>query len=620
MSGEARILASKLSGASGQRRFLPRACDLVWAAAHHWSLLWLALVLALGALPVATVYLTRALVDALTAAVGPAADPSQATPAFLLATTLGGLLLFGEALGSLAGWVRGVQAKLVEEYVRALVHRQSTTVDIAFYESPEFHDRLHRARDEAGYRPVALLENAGSLLQSSTTLLAMAAILIPYGAWMACALVASSLPALLVVLRFAVRHHRWRQRSSADERRASYYDWMMTTAQAACELRLFGLGDYFRTAYQVLRARLRREHLRLAAEHAAAELGAAAFALLAAAGRLAWMLVRAVHGEATLGDLALFYLAFSQGQRLMRSLMGGVGQVYYNVLFLGNLFEFLDLRPNVRDPENPRGLARPAQSLRGLDVRFSGVRFRYPDSQRDALDGLDLAIPAGQVAAIVGTNGAGKSTLLRLLCRFYDPQTGAVALGGVDVREVAPRCLRAAITVLFQEPVRYNATVAENIALQRLKATASRAQIEAAARAAGAEALIARLPAGYETLLGKWFAGGVELSVGEWQSLALARAFLRPSPVIVLDEPTSAMDSWAEADWLRRFRTLAAGRTALIVTHRFTTAMQADVIHVMDSGRIVESGSHSSLVDRDGRYAHSWKAQMRAESAAHGNG
>ena len=579
MQEERRLLATKLGGAVSQMRFLPRALSLVWIAARHWTLLWLALLLALGALPVATVYISRALVDALAGVVGPASDASRAAPALVLAASLAGVLLLGEALRSLADWVRGVQAKLVEEHVSALVHRQSTTVDIAFYESAEFHDRLHRARDEAAYRPVALLENAGSLLQSSTTLLAMTAILLPYGVWMAAALVASSFPALLIVLRFAVRHHRWRQRATADERRTAYYDWMMTTAQAACEVRLFGLGDYFRTAYQVLRARLRREHLRLAASQAVAELGAAAFALLAAGGCLAWMLVRAIHGEATLGDLALFYLAFSQGQRLMRSLLGGMGQVYYNVLFLGNLFEFLDLRPEVRDPDNPRALPRPAHSLRG----------------------------------------AGKSTLLKLLCRFYDPQAGAVSLAGVDVREVALRELRDAITVLFQEPVRYNATVAENIALQRLKATAGRAQIEGAAHAAGAETLIARLPAGYETLLGKWFAGGVELSVGEWQRLALARAFLRPSPVIVLDEPTSAMDSWAEADWLRRFHTLAAGRTALIVTHRFTTAMQADVIHVMEAGRIVESGSHNVLVDSDGRYAHSWKAQMRAEGGAHGS-
>jgi len=215
----------------------------------------------------------------------------------------------------------------------------------------------------------------------------------------------------------------------------------------------------------------------------------------------------------------------------------------------------------------------------------------------------------------VGANGAGKSTLLKLLCRFYDPQQGSIELNGVDVRELPLESLRAHVAVLFQEPVHYNASVAENIALHPSIA-ATRAEIEAAARAAGADGLIARLPKGYETLLGKWFEGGVELSTGEWQRLALARAFMRRAPLIILDEPTSAMDSWAESDWLKRFRALAAGRTAMIVTHRFTTAMQADVIHVMREGRVAEFGTHAQLLQRGGAYAQSWRAQMRAEQGA----
>ena len=303
----------------------------------------------------------------------------------------------------------------------------------------------------------------------------------------------------------------------------------------------------------------------------------------------------------------------------MRSLLGGVGQIYYNILFLGNLFEFLDLKPQIQDPPNPRPAPAPPAGRKGFEIRFRDVAFRYPGSERVALRNLDLTIPVGQIAAIVGTNGAGKSTLLKLLCRLYDPREGRIELDGVDVRELSLRELRGLMTVLFQEPVHYNASVAENIAPDPAKAAASIADIQAAARAAGAEELIARLPHGYDTLLGKWFAGGVELSVGEWQRLALARAFLRPAPVILLDEPTSAMDSWAEVDWLKRFRSLATGRTAIIVTHRFTTAMQADVIHVMDNGRIVESGSHDELLSQENAYAQSWKAQMRAErDALHG--
>ena len=299
------------------------------------------------------------------------------------------------------------------------------------------------------------------------------------------------------------------------------------------------------------------------------------------------------------------------------ALLGNIGHIYYNILFLGNLFEFLDLTSRVLDPPQARPAPASMPESKGLGVRFHDVTFCYPGSERMALQDFSLAIPAGQITAIVGTNGAGKSTLLKLLCRFYDPVAGRIELEGIDLRDLSLIELRGLITVLFQEPVHYNATVAENIAMDRLTAATS-ADIEAAARAAGAEALIARLPHGYDTLLGNWFAGGVELSVGEWQRIALARAFLRRAPVIVLDEPTSAMDSWAEADWLQRFRSLAAKRTAIIITHRFTTAMQADVIHVMDKGRVIESGSHGELLRQEGAYAQSWRMQMRAEQSAPG--
>ena len=243
-------------------------------------------------------------------------------------------------------------------------------------------------------------------------------------------------------------------------------------------------------------------------------------------------------------------------------------------------------------------------------IRLENVSFRYPGSQRLALDGFNLTLPAGRIVAIVGENGAGKSTLLKLLCRFYDPEGGRVSWDGIDLRELALADWRRRITVLFQEPVHYHDTVTYNIACGDLAVVSDEAAIAHAARAAGAEGSIQRLPQNYATVLGKWF-GGAELSVGEWQRLALARAFLRRSALLILDEPTSAMDSWAEADWLARFRDLAAGRTALVITHRFTTALHAGVIHVMGQGRILESGSHAELLARGGRYAQSWTQQLR---------
>ena len=239
----------------------------------------------------------------------------------------------------------------------------------------------------------------------------------------------------------------------------------------------------------------------------------------------------------------------------------------------------------------------------------------YPENDRRVLQGLNLTFKAGDIAALVGENGEGKTTLIKLLCRFYDPENGCITIDGCDLRELRLAEWRRQITVLFQEPVRYHVTAAENIAHGDLEALPGPKEIERAARAAGAHELIARLPEGYATVLGRWF-GGAELSTGEWQRVASARAFLRKAKLIILDEPTSMLDIWAEAQWFSRFRSLAAGSTVLIISHRLTTIMQADVIHIMQGGRIVESGTHEDLLKQRGRYHEAWE-KAKTEQIKH---
>jgi ATP-binding cassette subfamily B protein len=605
------VLSRKLRSLLAQVRFLPRAASLVAAPVRGLWVAWIALLFAQGLAPAGVVLLSRPLVDGLAGTVGSGGDWTTLAPVAGIALVIVAILLLGEALRGAADWLRADLSARIEDHVSGLIHCKSIDADLAFYETPEFHDHLHRARDEARYRPAALLDNGGALVQHSVTLIAMSAVLLPYGTWMAVALLASTLPALIVVVRFALQRHRWRAQATGEERRAWYYDWMITASETAAELRLFGLGTGFRKAYEAIRARLRGQELALARRQSLAELGAGAAAMAITAACMAWIAWRAIQGSATIGDVALFYMSFSQGQRLMREFLVGIGRIYYNVLFLGNLFEFLDMPSSVRDPENPRECPPPGDVA--IEVRFEDVTFRYPGTERISLRNFGLVVPAGQVAAIVGANGAGKSTLLKLLLRYYDPQAGRILLEGVDVRDMRLADVRSRVSALFQQPVRYSAPVTENVALTT---PASRERIEAAVRACGAEPIVTRLPQGYDTLLGRWFSGGVELSVGEWQRLALARAVLRPGPLLVLDEPTSAMDSWAEAQWLEGLRVLVAGRTTIVVTHRFTTSMAADVIHVMDQGRIVESGSHGRLVERGGLYAQSWRAQMRAARGA----
>lgn len=519
---------------------------------------------------------------------------------------MAGILLLQRVLGSLQEWVSAAQAELVGDHVKALIHARAAEADFAFYESSDYHDQLEQVNGQASGRTLQLLGNVGSIAQAAVTFASIAVILLAYAWWLPLVLILSALPALSVVVRYNRIYHDWWKSSTARRRLAQYYDLMLTLDTAAAEVRLFSLGRHFRGQYNALRKGLREERLRLLRRQVVARLGAASLVLIITGLTMGWVGLRALRGLATLGDLALFYQAFNQGQGLMSTLLGGMGQIYTNTLFLEHLFRFLEQQDTVADPAEPV----PFPPVLREGVRFEGVTFTYPGSARPALDGFSLDIPAGKTVAIVGENGAGKSTFIKLLCRFYDPDAGRITVDGTDLRAFDRSDLRRHISVMFQFPMKYQMTASENIRLGDLHGTPTEEDVKAAATAGGAHHKIATLPQGYETLLGRWFESGVELSGGEWQRVALSRAFLRGAPLVVLDEPTSFMDSWAETEWLERFRRMVAGRSALLITHRFTTAMQADVIHVMDGGRVIESGTHGELLRRDGHYAASWRAQM----------
>ncbi len=599
-----RVLAVKFRDLRMQVRHVPSVLMLVLSAAKKWTIAWAILLALQGLVPVATIYLTRSLIDILVAAARHRS--ASRTEAVELVTALSVIYLFSELLQSMVAWIRSGQADLIQDHLNGLIHQKSAEVDLQFYETPACHDHLHRARIEANHRPVALLESLGGISQNLITLIAMLAVLAPFGAWVPLALIASTLPAFAVVLAYGVRQYDWRRRTTAVDRRTWYYDWLLTTGSVAAELRLFDLGSYFRRHYQTLRATLREERKRLATMQLLGECSAAVAGIVISAGCILWVISRTSEGHLTVGNAVLFCLAFQNGLRLMHSLLGGVEQLYTNSLFLRDLFELLALQPTIVDTSHPV----PAP-VGAPEIRFREISFRYPGSHAYALRDFDLLIPARKMVALVGANGSGKSTLVKLLCRLYDPASGAIELDGVDIRQMPVNEVRRLITVLFQEPVRYNDTVSDNIAIGSLRQGPSAAAIRAAGEAAGAGGIIENLPEGYLTLLGKAFSNGNDLSVGEWQRIALARAVLRKSGILILDEPTSAMDSWAEAEWLMHFRTLAQGQTSVVITHRFTTAMYADIIHVVAEGKIIESGSHSELLSRGGRYAQSWSAQMQ---------
>jgi ATP-binding cassette, subfamily B, bacterial len=596
-------LQSKITRLRQQSPYIPKTMQLVWQASGIWMVAWLALLLLQGALPVAVVYMTRTVVNSLVDVARQSSIYSLMNNQVIIfpVVVLGVLLISQQILQSAGQWVRTIQSQRIQDYMAGLIHVQATAVDLSLYDSPAYYDRLHRARMDAMSRPLALIEGMGSLCQHTLTLAGMAMLLLSYSPWIPLLLVAGTVPALWVTVRYAGRLNTWRRRNTIEERRCEYFDWLLTMREAAQELRFFDLGNHYRSSYQRLRSHLREEKVALEKGRLLTELGAGTLALLTTGLALLWMISRTIAGLASVGDIVLFYQAFGQGQRLMSNLLRNTGQIYENVLFLENLFELLNTVPKVCDPRNPL----PVPLLKD-GVRFEQVEFRYPESDRCILQGFNLTLKAGEIAALVGENGEGKTTLIKLMCRFYDPDKGRITVDGCDIRELRQVEWRKHITVLFQEPMRYHVPASDNIAHGDIAGEPTMADIEDAARAAGAYDLIKRLPDGFETVLGKWF-GGAELSAGEWQRVGLARAFLRRAQLIILDEPTSMLDIWSEAKWFSRFRTLAEGCTVLIISHRLTTTMQADVIHVMGNGRIIESGSHEELLNRQGRYSEAWE-------------
>ena len=602
----------RLQTLAGRLAFVGFGLRLVWQAAPVYTGFWAALLVVQGLVPPLIISLTKRIVDAANVAIGGGLSADNLAPLAVPVGIVMGLYLLQQISGSVSEWIGIAQGELVGDHVKALIHERCIVSDYGYYESPEYHDQLEQVNTQAGPRTLQLLQSVGSVVQSLVTLVSIGAILVSYNVLIPLALVASTAPAFFVILRHNRRYHAWWQAATERRRRVLYYDSMLTTDATAAEVRIYGLGPRFREAYRTFRASLFAERVALVRRQALAKLGAGFNATLVTLVVLAWVGMRAVRGLATLGDLALFYQAFSQGQGVVAAMLQGVGQVYTHTLFLEPLHAFLNQTDEVRDPEHPVAVPSPIRE----GIVFEDVTFTYPRVEAPVLRAFNLTIPAGKVVAVVGENGAGKSTFIKLLCRFYDPDAGRITIDGVDLRAFTRDSLRRQISVMFQAPMRYQMTAEENIRLGDLASEDDLSAVQTAARGGGAEDLVERLPRGYETLLGRWFEGGIELSGGEWQRIALARSFFRRASLVILDEPTSAMDSWTENEWLSRFRAMVDGQTALVITHRFTTAMRADIIHVLDKGIVVESGSHAELLAAGGRYATSWRAQMEQAQAS----
>ncbi len=587
---------------------LRRAVALVWEASPLWTIANFVLVLAQGLLPLLSLWLMKLLVDAVAQGAQSVDKGPALQHALLLCVLAGAVALVASLCSSLGSFVNEGQGRVMADYMSAILQRKAVEVDLEYYENAEFFNTLHRAQEEAPYRPTRIVNGLSTLGQNLISLIGVAVLLATLHPVVILVIVLGALPGVLVRLRFINILLAWQKRRSALERRASYFNWLLTLAPWAKEVRLFDLSGLFIERHATLRREMRGEQLAISLRRTYAEAGAQLFVVLPMFACMAFVAVGAVQNRMSLGAVTMYFLAFGRGQGAVQGLLGALLSLHEDSRFLGYLYEFLDLVPKVASPAQPKPVPRPMQG----GISFEDVFFAYPGSERPALQGLNLHVAPGEAVAIVGENGSGKTTLVKLLCRLYDPDSGRVCMDGVDVRELDLTQLRREVSVIFQDYVHYDLSARENIWVGHTLLDENDPAIVQAARRSGAHEVIGKLPQNYETLLGRQFEGGEELSIGQWQKIALARAFLRPSQLIVLDEPTSALDPRAEAEVFDKFRELVAGQAAILISHRLSTVKMADRICVMQNGRIVEDGPHDELMARGGVYADLFERQARA--------
>ena len=585
-----------------------QALRLVWDAAPGWTILSTTIAVIQGALPLLSVYLMKLIVDAVTSGIA-SPDHAAAFRRAAVYVALAAAAGFAAALmGSLGTLVTEAMGQVVTDYVSDLIHAKSLAVDLEYYESARYYDVLHRAQQEAPSRPMRIVNDLLSTGQSFISVVAMAGVLFTLHWAIGLIVIAAAVPGALVRVRYSRKMYGWQTRRTSSDRRAWYLHWLLTDGTRAKEVRLFGLGQLFRDMYRDVRQLLRGERIAIAKRRAGADFAAGAAAVLAIFLTFAYIVRQTIAGVISLGSMVMYYQAFQIGLSSLQGVLSGLAGLYEDNLFLTYYHEFMTLEPRLAAPVTPKPVPRPLRE----GVVFSGVHFSYPETTRTALVDIDLTIAPGEVCALVGANGSGKTTLVKLLCRLYDPQEGSITMDGADLRDLAPDELRRTLSVIFQDYSQYQFTARRNIWLGNVALPEESDAVVAAARQSGADEVIGRLDQGYDTMLGRWFEDGQELSTGEWQKVALARAFMRDAEILVLDEPTSALDADAEFKVFEHLRELARGRAVVLVSHRFSTVRGADRIHILEGGRIVESGTHDELVRLGGRYARMYEVQARA--------
>jgi ATP-binding cassette subfamily B protein len=589
-------------------QYTRQALELVWATSRPLTIALAALTLVAGVVPAGIAFVGAKIVDAVVAAIA----AHGATGAADLSTVLGYVILEGGLVAALAATQRGLstcqsllRAQLGQR-VNEMILEKALTLELRHFEDSEFYDKLTRARREASTRPLSLVMRSFGLVQNFIALASYGTLLWQFSPWAVLVLLFAGLPSFIAEAKFsgdAFRLFRWR---SPETRMQMYLETVLAREDHAKEVKLFGLGPLLLDRYRSIFRKVFKEDraLTIRRDSWGFFLGLISTAAFYAA--YAWIAVSAVRGQITLGQMTMYVLLFRQGQSAVSASLAAISGMYEDNLYLSTLYDYLDTPVDA-----PSGSATAGPDP-GDGVRFEHVSFTYPGATEPAVHDVSLHLHPGHSLALVGENGSGKTTLIKLLTRLYVPSAGRITLDGLDLAQWNPVALHRRVAVIFQDFARYQLKVGENIGVGDVEHFEDEVRWREAAQLATASPFVDEMPAGYQTQLGKWFKDGRELSGGQWQKIALARAFIREgADLLVLDEPTAAMDARAEAQVFEQFRELARERMVILISHRFSTVRMADEIVVIQGGRILERGSHDDLMALDGHYAHLFALQAR---------